>query len=98
MVGELSLASSAGLRKGTSAPAAVDTKAIFSSSVVTQMQSRILLSSARRIVHSIKGRPPNERIFFPGRPLLPPRAGMSPIAVLSLYIAYGLERIVRFTE
>ena len=74
----------------TSAPAICATSAISGSSVDTTKRSINCDCSAAAMLQSISGRPQKGRMFFPGRPLLPPRAGIAPRTIF-----YGLDVISR---
>jgi hypothetical protein len=65
-----------GLLNGTSAPANFAIAAVLSSSVDTITRSTYLDSSAAIIDQAIRGLPHIEAVFFPGKRLLPARAGI----------------------
>ncbi len=74
--GDSSLAKSAGLMKGTSAPYRLATVAISSSSVETNTRSIKRLARAISMACAIKGFPASMRIFLRGTPFEPPRANI----------------------
>ena len=74
----------------TSAPAVCATSAISRSSVDTTKRSINCDCSAAAMLQSISGWPQKGRMFFPGRPLLPPRAGITPRTIF-----YGLDAMSR---
>ena len=76
-----SSASAAGLTNGTSAPQAVATPATSASSVDTTIRSNNPEVLAASIDQAIIGLPQKSRIFFRGMRLLPPRAGMTAMAL-----------------
>lgn len=86
LLGEVSAANSIGRRNGTSHPNCFAIAAISLQPVVITNRSRYLDYFAACIGQYNKGRPLNCRMFFPGKPLLPPRAVIMPIVVLPLYI------------
>src|SRR5712692_2122888 len=75
-----SLASSAGLMNGTSAPWRRASSAISGLSVETMKRLRSRASRAEATAWPIRLSAPSRRRFLPGRPLEPPRAGIMPKA------------------
>lgn len=73
-----SVESSLGRRKGTMAPWSSATAAMSVESVETTTDENNPLSIAAEMDQPIKGLPPKGRMFFPGSPTDPPRAGISP--------------------
>src|SRR5262245_50844387 len=71
------VANAAGRRNGRSAPAVTAIVAMFSESVETTTLS-MLLAHAASTVYAISGRPASGRMFLPGTPTEPARAGMRP--------------------
>ncbi len=75
-----SVASSAGRRKGTSAPWRLASSAISGLSVETMRRASSAASRAEATACPMSESAPSLRRFLPGRPLEPPRAGMTPKA------------------
>ena len=73
-----SVASFAGRMKGTSLPNSAAISAISRLSVVVTVRVIALEAKALFTDHPINGRPQALSKFLPGRPLDPPRAGISP--------------------
>ena len=89
-----SLASVAGLRNGTSSPLFIATLAIASSSVEHTALEILGACKIASPAHASNGRPHNDRKFFPGIPLDPPRAGSKPSTLGSLmYTSYHFHDI-----
>ena len=81
----VSVASSAGLTKGTSAPYFLATSAISGQSVLTTTESIYFDLSAASIVQTMRGLPQKSLMFLPGRRLLPPRAGINATILRSFW-------------
>lgn len=79
---------------GISAPYFFAVSAISSESVFTVIRVISLDSFAARMLYAIKGCCNNSLIFFPGRPLLPPLAGI--IASISRIIAVFFPCVLIF--
>src|SRR5438309_4105181 len=72
-----SVAEAAGRKPGTVAPASFAISATSGSSVETHTSVTHAAARAARMVWTINGKSPSTRLFLPGSPFDPPRAGMT---------------------
>ena len=83
--------SSGGRIKGTSAPYFFAISAISSLSVETITRSISLQDNAATIEKAIMGWPHRGRMFLPGTPFEPPRAGMiAQLAMINLHLCQAM--------